>query len=221
MVASETGVVLLDESENPTVLCEIVDEPGVRMNDGGCDPQGRFWCGTMAYDVHPGGGSLYRVEPDGSVRDGARRRDDLERPRLVSPTAPPRSTSTRWPTASTASRSTAASGELAERRRFAEIESTSDCPTASPSTPRAGSGSPSGTAARCAATRPTGALDAVVPLPCGRVTACAFGGDDLAELFITTSRLELAEGVDPQGGALFRCEPGVRGQPCSSSPGSA
>ena len=59
---------------------------------------------------------------------------------------------------------------------------------------------------------PDGKLDAVVPLPCGRVTACSFGGDDLDELFITTSRLDLPEGVDPQGGALFRCEPGVRGQ---------
>ena len=36
------------------------------MNDGGCDPQGRFWCGTMAYDVRDGAGSLYRVEADGS-----------------------------------------------------------------------------------------------------------------------------------------------------------
>ena len=59
---------------------------------------------------------------------------------------------------------------------------------------------------------PDGTLDAVVPLPCGRVTACAFGGDDLSQLFITTSRLELPDGVDPSGGSLFRCEPGVRGQ---------
>ena len=37
------------------------------------------------------------------------------------------------------------------------------------------------------------------PLPCGRVTACSFGGDDLDELFITTSRLDLPEGTDPAG----------------------
>ncbi len=43
---------------------------------------------------------------------------------------------------------------------------------------------------------PDGTLDAVVPLPCGRVTACAFGGADLDELFITTSRLDVPEGVD-------------------------
>ena len=35
------------------------------MNDGACDPQGRFWAGTMAYDESPGAGVLYRLELDG------------------------------------------------------------------------------------------------------------------------------------------------------------
>ncbi len=38
----------------------------VRMNDGACDAQGRFWAGTMAYDESPGAGTLYRLELDGS-----------------------------------------------------------------------------------------------------------------------------------------------------------
>jgi sugar lactone lactonase YvrE len=44
-----------------------------RMNDGACDPQGRFWAGSMAYDFTPGMGSLYRVDVDGTceqVLDG-------------------------------------------------------------------------------------------------------------------------------------------------------
>jgi sugar lactone lactonase YvrE len=40
---------------------------GTRMNDGACDPQGRFWAGTLADDHHAGGGALYRLEPDGGV----------------------------------------------------------------------------------------------------------------------------------------------------------
>ncbi|WP_435179145.1 SMP-30/gluconolactonase/LRE family protein [Actinacidiphila sp. bgisy145] len=40
----------------------------MRMNDGVCDPAGRFWAGSMAADGTPGKGSLYRVEHDGSVR---------------------------------------------------------------------------------------------------------------------------------------------------------
>jgi sugar lactone lactonase YvrE len=39
--------------------------PGTRFNDGKCDPQGRFWIGTMA--EQPGQGALYRFDTDGSV----------------------------------------------------------------------------------------------------------------------------------------------------------
>ena len=36
-----------------------------RMNDGACDPQGRFWAGTLAEDHHEGGGALYRLDRTG------------------------------------------------------------------------------------------------------------------------------------------------------------
>ena len=38
---------------------------GTRMNDGACDPQGRFWAGTVADDHHEGGGTLYRLDTNG------------------------------------------------------------------------------------------------------------------------------------------------------------
>jgi len=40
---------------------------GSRMNDGACDPQGRFWGGTLADDHHPGGGALFRLGVTGSA----------------------------------------------------------------------------------------------------------------------------------------------------------
>lgn len=40
----------------------------VRMNDAKCDPAGRLWAGTMAYDAAPGAGALWCVDLDGSVR---------------------------------------------------------------------------------------------------------------------------------------------------------
>ena len=37
------------------------------MSEGGCNPDGRFYCGSMAYDQRPGAASLYRLDPDRSV----------------------------------------------------------------------------------------------------------------------------------------------------------
>lgn len=39
-----------------------------RFNDGACDPQGRFFAGTVTLGLRPGAGSLYRLDPDGSIR---------------------------------------------------------------------------------------------------------------------------------------------------------
>jgi len=38
-----------------------------RMNDGKCDPLGRFYAGSMAWDKRPGAGSLYRFEAERRV----------------------------------------------------------------------------------------------------------------------------------------------------------
>jgi sugar lactone lactonase YvrE len=60
---------------------------------------------------------------------------------------------------------------------------------------------------------PEGRLDEVIPVPARKATACAFGGADLRELFITTSqeRMDLEE--DPLAGSLFVAVPGVSGVP--------
>ena len=67
VVAGETGVWVLDEADSPTLLCEVEHGENVRLNEGACDAQGRFWCGSMRYEFTPGAATLYRVEADGSV----------------------------------------------------------------------------------------------------------------------------------------------------------
>ena len=44
-----------------------VAPPASRMNDAACDPQGRFWAGTLADDHHVGGGALYRLTGTGEI----------------------------------------------------------------------------------------------------------------------------------------------------------
>jgi len=44
-----------------------ISPAGTRMNEGACDPQGRFWVGTLANDHHRGGGALYRLDRTGQI----------------------------------------------------------------------------------------------------------------------------------------------------------
>ena len=60
--------------------------------------------------------------------------------------------------------------------------------------------------------RPDGVLDAVLPIPAIKVTACTFGGPRLDELYITTSKQGIDASNDPLAGALFRATVGVAGR---------
>ena len=61
-----------------------------------------------------------------------------------------------------------------------------------------------------------GTLQRTVRLPVPRPTSVAFGGRDLATLYITTARVRLATDAlaqAPLSGGLFEFAPGVRGTP--------
>jgi sugar lactone lactonase YvrE len=69
MVASERGFGHLRADGTLHVVAEPEAATGgrTRMNDGKCDPSGRFWAGSMAWDVEPRAGRLYRMAVDGGV----------------------------------------------------------------------------------------------------------------------------------------------------------
>ncbi|MDQ3879909.1 MAG: SMP-30/gluconolactonase/LRE family protein, partial [Chloroflexota bacterium] len=50
----ERGFALEHPDGTLAPLRELWADEGVRMNEGGCDPDGRFYCGSMAYDKTPG-----------------------------------------------------------------------------------------------------------------------------------------------------------------------
>jgi sugar lactone lactonase YvrE len=63
---------------------------------------------------------------------------------------------------------------------------------------------------------PDGTLDRAVRMPVQRPTTCMFGGPDLATLYVTSARMDLADAAlaaQPQAGGVFALEPGVRGLP--------
>lgn len=66
LLAAGRGLLAVDEAgaQHPVAALEPA---GVRMNDAACDPQGRFWAGSMALDQQPGAASLHRLDADGTV----------------------------------------------------------------------------------------------------------------------------------------------------------
>jgi sugar lactone lactonase YvrE len=68
LVASvERGFATVETDGTVRSQLELWTDAEIRMNDGACDPQGRFYCGSMSYDEAPGHGVLYRLDPDNSV----------------------------------------------------------------------------------------------------------------------------------------------------------
>ncbi|MHB1534065.1 MAG: SMP-30/gluconolactonase/LRE family protein [Acidimicrobiales bacterium] len=216
MLAVRDGFALL-ENGRLTIVADL-SEPGIRMNDGKCAPDGAFWAGTMAYDKSPGRGTLYRMSPEADVTvqlagvtisnglawsaDGrifyyvdtpTRRVDAFD----VDP----------------------ATNRLSRRRPLVEIGP--------------GGGNPDGVTidhdgalwvamARGGQVRrytPDGILDAVVEVPTPLVTSCCFGGAAGDELFITTARDGAAEPAGEHAGALFCCRPGSTGPPATPCAG--
>jgi sugar lactone lactonase YvrE len=64
LLAAGRGFVRLDPDGSLRPLADVAP-PRTRMNDGACDPQGRFWAGALADDHRAGGGALYRLDRSG------------------------------------------------------------------------------------------------------------------------------------------------------------
>lgn len=211
VIGVERGFVLEDVDGSLNAVAEAWTDPEIRMNDGGCDPDGRFYCGSMAYDLHAGGGALYRFDPDRSVH---RVFEDVTI-----------SNGIEWsPDGSRAYYNDTATSQvdvfdydsetgLTNRRPFAKVSPDDGRPDGLTVDAEGGvwvALNRGGSVRRYSA---AGDLDDVIELPTKSVTACTFGGVNLDELFITTSQENLKIGEDPVAGSVFRAQPGVIGLP--------
>lgn len=208
VVSTERGLSLADGPDGiPEPWLDLWDDPSIRMNEGGVDGRGRLWAGTMGYDRVPGSATLYRVDPDGAVATVL--------PAVTISNGIDLSPDGRLayyddtPTGRT-DVFDVVDGELTNRRPFV----THDI------------GHPDGLtvdsagnvwvalngAGRVRCHSPAGDVLAEVELPVRLTTACAFGGDDLRDLYVTTSRENLDD-PEPEAGALFRVRVAVPGVP--------
>jgi sugar lactone lactonase YvrE len=68
IIVAGTDVLALSEAGDVTPFARIeADAKRVQLNDAKCDPQGRLWVGTQAYDFTRGICAFYRIDPDGTV----------------------------------------------------------------------------------------------------------------------------------------------------------
>jgi len=211
VIAVERGFLLEAPDGTITGAGDAWDDRGARMNDGGCDPDGRFYCGSMAYDRRSGGGALYRLDPDLTIHrvlDGVTTSNGLD----WSPDGT-RAYYTDTETGRLDVFDYSADTGLTNRRPFARLEDGAGRPDGLTVDAEGGVwvALNGGGAVRRYGT--DGTVDQVIETPTPHVTACAFGGRDLATLFITSSRQNVQAGEDPVAGSLFATVPGVTGLP--------
>jgi sugar lactone lactonase YvrE len=220
VIATERGFSLVDENfAEQRSVPDVVPDDGTRMNDGGCDAQGRFYCGTMAYDERQGAGALYRLDADGeatvaftgaTISNGLQWDDSGMRAYYID-------TPTQRVDAFDYDGQT---GEFTNRKPFATID--------------VDLGSPDGMAIDEAGGLwvalwgggavlhydDHGRLIEKVTVPgATQTTAVAFGGADLDVLYITTSKEGVSAHTQPSAGAVFCVTPGVRGRPLAAFAG--
>ena len=210
VVTLRDGFALWD-GETTTLVAPV--EPSrreIRMNDGACDSQGRFWAGTMHIEYRRGEGALYRL-------DESRTAEVLLSGVTISNGIAWSLDETTMYYVDTPTQTIDAfdfdpeTGAITDRRLLVKID--------------AEAGSPDGLvvdAEGCiwvalwdgwAVRRysPEGKHLGTIAVPCARVTKPAFGGPDLADMFITTASPERPNPSQPYAGGLFHARPGVRG----------
>jgi sugar lactone lactonase YvrE len=190
--------------------------PGVRGNDAAVAPDGSLWAGTMRYDFAPGGGRLYHIGPNGDVTtvlDGVTISNGIgwsPDGRLMyyidTPTGRIDVLDVVTDVAGAAGVSGAKGANVRNRRAFVDVDH--------PAPPDGLTVDADGCVwtalyggGRVHRYTPDGRLDRVVEVPAPNTTACAFGGPDLRDLYITTARSDDPEIEPPldesRAGALF------------------
>lgn len=207
LVALASRLAVLDlGDESLRTVAAFPHGPEVRSNDGGCDPAGRLWIGTVALDFAARAAALYRL--DGGELEPVVREATISNGIGWSPDG------TRMYYVDSPTQRVdvfdydVTTGAAENRRAFVPVD--------------AGDGTPDGLAVDDeggvwvalyggSSVRRYGAdgeLDHVVPVPATNVTSCCFGGADLRSLFITTAA---QESDDELGGSVFVTDAGVSG----------
>lgn len=214
VLAANRGFAHLSPDGSLRELAEVSPE-GTRMNDGACDAQGRFWAGSLADDHDAGGGALYRLDRDGRtepVLDGLTISNGLG----WSPDGATMYLADSGPRVVHAFAFDAERGAISDGRTLIDVPEDV--------------GAPDGLTVgfdgdlwvaiygggRVQRYSPDGELREELIVPAAQTTCCAFGGDALSTLYVTTATEGWSDEqrlAEPAAGLVYRFETDATGRP--------
>lgn len=216
----KSGFYFIDpEKEEKTLISDPEsDLTDTRFNDGKCDPSGRFWAGTLSYNLDEGAGSLYCLNSDLEVE---KRLDNLTIPNGMA-----------WnskkdkfyfidsPTGTIFSFDyDDASGSISNRDVVRTLESHEGSPDGMTIDEEDALWVALYAGSKVIRIDPdSGKTLFEVHLPAPHITSCTFGGSELDELYITSARENMSgEDIEkaPLSGSLFKAKVPFKGIPAS------
>lgn len=218
LLALKSGFAFFDEeSEKITPLeNDFENAENTRFNDGKCDPAGRFWVGTLDYDLEEGSGNLFCVNSDLKIE---KKLDQLTIPNGMAWN----SSADTFYFIDTIARELYSfqyqkeSGEISNRSVICEFDEELGYPDgmAIDSDDKLWIALYAGR--KVIQINPkNGHIEFEIRVPVPKPTSCTFGGDNLKTLFITTCREYMDESdveKAPLSGSLFSVDLPFRGRP--------
>ena len=202
---SEDLVFLVDPEE---------DKPETRFNDAAVDRCGRFWAGTMSdSDPHGSHGSLYRLDPDGSV---ARMDTGFTVSNGIgwSPDDKIMYFTDTMRSVIYAYDFDIAAGTLENRRSFVTVPDGEGFPDGLTVDSEGFVWSAIALGYKINRYDPDGILEREIQVPTAFVSSCTFGGPGMDDLYITTGWEPLNDDEkvsQPFAGDLFKVSTGIKG----------
>ncbi|MDL1944174.1 SMP-30/gluconolactonase/LRE family protein [Chloroflexi bacterium CFX2] len=202
-------------SSRQTVLAALSESPTNRINDGKCDPAGRFLAGTMDMNEKEASGSLYSFDGKQTTRllDGIRISNGLA-------WSPDHKT---FYYIDTPTREVKAfdydgvTGQIANLRIAVRVPESLGWPDGMTSDTEGSLWIAMWGGAQVTRWNPnSGQLLEQIPVPALQTSSCVFGGKNMNELFVTSARVGMSDAdieKYPLSGGLFRVVTKVEGMP--------
>lgn len=202
-------------SSRQTVLAALSESPTNRLNDGKCDPAGRFLAGTMDMNEKEASGSLYSFDGKQTTRllDGIRISNGLA-------WSPDHKTFYYIDTPTREVKAfdyDGATGQIANLRIAVRVPESLGWPDGMTSDTEGSLWIAMWGGAQVTRWNPnSGQLLEQIPVPALQTSSCVFGGKNMNELFVTSARVGMSDAdieKYPLSGGLFRVVTKVEGMP--------